>query len=94
MYIELKENENFSDTYPTWIIAYCVDINAFFVTNKRHFFWESESEFISEDMAIQYFTSHLKEFLKIRNKILQNTGGWKADNHLYLENINQNFIVS
>lgn len=39
MYQKLKGNENFSDKYATWIIAYCLDTDSFFATNKRHFFW-------------------------------------------------------
>lgn len=37
MYQKLKGNENFSDKYATWIIAYCLDTDSFFATNKRHF---------------------------------------------------------
>mgnify|MGYP000708417469 CR=1 FL=1 len=29
MYQELKGNENFSDKYATWIIAYCLDTDSF-----------------------------------------------------------------
>jgi hypothetical protein len=45
MYQKLKGNENFSDKYATWIIAYCLDTDSFFATNKRHFFWEYNDEF-------------------------------------------------
>ncbi len=37
MYQELKGDENFSDKYTTWVIAYCLDTDSFFVTNQRHF---------------------------------------------------------
>ena len=29
MYQELKGNENFSDKYATWVIAYCLDTDSF-----------------------------------------------------------------
>ena len=29
MYKELDKNEAFSDTYATWIIAYCLDTDSF-----------------------------------------------------------------
>ena len=38
MYQELKGNENFSDKYATWIIAYCLDTDSFFATNLT-FLW-------------------------------------------------------
>ena len=52
VYKELKQNENFNDTYSSWIIAYCLDTNSFFITNQRHFFWEYDTEFLRERDAI------------------------------------------
>lgn len=52
MYKELKENENFNDAYSSWIIAYCLDTNSFFVTNQRHFFWEYDTEFYEKEMLL------------------------------------------
>ena len=68
MYQELKGNENFSDKYATWVIAYCLDTDSFFATNQRHFFWEYNDEFQCENDAINYFRNHLNEF---RNAKLQ-----------------------
>ena len=48
----LEVDEPFNTKYPTWIVAYCPDEDSFFVTNERHFFWESEEEFDSEEEAI------------------------------------------
>lgn len=52
MYQELKGDENFSDKYATWVIAYCLDTDSFFVTNQRHFFWEYNDEFQCENDAV------------------------------------------
>lgn len=83
----------FSKVYPTWIIAYCPDANSFFITNQRHFFWEYNSEFKSEEEAIVYFKSYLKKFLDLRNGILKSTGGWSLQSDLYLENTNERFSI-
>lgn len=64
-YIEVKEP--LDTKYPTWIIAFCPDTNSFFVTNKRHFFWESEEEFNSEEAGINYFENHIQRFLTVAN---------------------------
>ena len=63
--------EEFStEEYPTWVIAFCPDTNSFFATNQRGFFWETEGEFDSEEAAIDYFESHVCEFINIQNKIM------------------------
>lgn len=91
MYRELKGNENFSDKYPTWIIAYCLDTDSFFATNQRHFFWEYDDEFQCENDAINYFRNHLNEFRNARKEILNNCGGWSIDKDLFLENTKERF---
>lgn len=91
MYRELKGNENFSDKYPTWIIAYCLDTDSFFATNQRHFFWEYDDEFQCENDAINYFRNHLNEFRNARKEILNNCGGWSIDKDLFLENTKESF---
>ena len=91
MFKELKDTEDFSKTYSTWIIAYCLDSNSFFATNERYFFWEHEREFECENDAVNYFREHLKEFYEIRNEILSSTGGWSINSKLYLENTKESF---
>jgi len=91
MYQELKGNENFSDKYATWIIAYCLDTDSFFVTNQRHFFWEYHDEFQCENDAVNYFRNHLNEFRNVRKEILSHCGGWSIDKDLFLENTKERF---
>lgn len=91
MYRELKGNEKFSDKYTTWIIAYCLDTDSFFVTNQRHFFWEYDDEFQCENDAINYFRNHLNEFINARKEILSHCGGWSIDKDLFLENTKERF---
>lgn len=92
MYQELKGNENFSDKYATWVIAYCLDTDSFFATNQRHFFWEYNDEFQCENDAINYFRNHLNEFRNARKEILSNCGGWSIDKDLFLENTKERFL--
>lgn len=91
MYQKLKGNENFSDKYATWIIAYCLDTDSFFATNKRHFFWEYNDEFQCENDAVNYFRNHLDEFRDARKEILSHCGGWSIDKDLFLENTKERF---
>ena len=93
MYKELSKDEDFSKSYSTWIIAYCLDTNSFFATNQRHFFWEYDIEFSCENDAISYFKTHLDEFLEIRNGILSSTGGWNTNSDLYFENLRESFKI-
>lgn len=94
MFKELKDTEDFSKTYSTWIIAYCLDSNSFFATNQRYFFWEHEREFECKNDAVNYFREHLKEFYEIRNEILSSTGGWNVNSELYLENTKERFLIN
>lgn len=93
MYKELNQNESFTDTYSSWIIAYCLDTNSFFITNQRHFFWEYGTEFLRERDAIDYFRNHIYEFVKIRKDILINSGGWKPNSDIFLENTQERFPI-
>ena len=92
MYRSLGD-DNFSDAFPTWIIAYCLDTDFFFVTNQRYFFWEYDNEFLCENDAISYFKTHLHKFWKIRNEILNSAGGWNTNSDLYLENTKESFKI-
>ena len=91
MYKELDKNEAFSDTYATWIIAYCPDTDSFFSTNQRHFYWEYNDEFQCENDAINYFRNHTKEFWDVRKEILRHTGGWSIERERLLEKTKERF---
>ena len=93
MYKGLSKEEDFSKSYPTWIIAYCLDSNSFFATDQRYFFWKYNNEFSCESDAIIFFKTHLDEFRKIRNEILNSTGGWNTNSDLYLENTRESFKI-
>ena len=85
MYVEVKES--FDTKYSTWIIAYCADTDSFFVTNERHFFWQYEKEFLSEEDAIKYFENHVNEFIEKHNEIIKNVGGGRDNSYyIFLEN--------
>lgn len=66
MYKELKQNENFNDTYSSWIIAYCLDTNSFFITNQRHFFWEYDTE-IFMDVNLTHYP--LRDYCSMWNEL-------------------------
>jgi hypothetical protein len=60
---------DFNEEFPTWILAYCVDTNSWFCTNKRFFYYEYPVEFDSEEAGIEYFKSHVTEFFKLSREM-------------------------
>ena len=92
-YIEVEEP--FDTKYPTWIIAFCPDTASFFVTNERHFFWELEEEFDSEEAAIHYFWEYAKYFIKIEKEIMSGMmfgDKFKDIDKVWLENTQKWYI--
>ena len=88
VYEELPEGRNFSDTFPTYILAFCPDTDSWFATNERYFFYEYPIDFPNEEAAIGYFKRNPEVFLKIEKEMniyrpKFNSGG------VYLENIKQ-----
>ena len=58
------------------------------MTNERHFFWESEEEFDSEEEAIDYVENHVGYFVELSKEI---QGRMRSDrtimNRIWLENM-------
>ena len=77
--------EEFNTKSKTYIIAFCPDSNSFFVTNERHFYWEFEEEFDSEEAGVVYFEHHINDFLAINNEIMDKMCNYQTDK-VWLEN--------
>ena len=60
---------DFSAEFPTWILAYCVDTNSWFCTNKRFFYYEYPMEFESEEEGVAYFKNHIAEFFELSREM-------------------------
>lgn len=67
MHKEVKED--FNTKYSTWIIGFCPDTNSFFVTNERHFYYQYDKEFSTEEEGISFFKYNIAEFKKIHDAI-------------------------
>lgn len=63
---------DFSTEFPAWIIAYCPDINSWFCTNQRFYYYEFANEFQDEKDAINYFENHIEEFVGLSNEMCPN----------------------
>jgi len=63
---------NFNEKFDTYIIAYSLDYNLWFITNNRYFYYEYPIDFIYEKCAINYFKSNLKTFYDIELKMNPN----------------------
>ena len=58
-HVNIPEEYDFNTEFSTWIIAYCVDTNSWFCTNKRFFYYEYPYEFQCENDAVNYFINHI-----------------------------------
>lgn len=87
-YKTVPDEYDFSTEFPTWIIAFCPDLDTWFVTNKRFFYYEYGKEFDSEQDGIEFFRNNAKIFFDIETKMnvykpsFYECGVW-------LENINE-----
>lgn len=58
MYYELPKGSSFSDTFDTYILAFCPDTDSWFATNQRFFYYEYPKEFKTENEAIEFFINN------------------------------------
>lgn len=84
-------SEEFNKEYDTYIIAYCLDTDEFFVTNQRYWWWQYQKEFLNEQDGINYFENHLDEFFQIANELRKCSGFYSSlkDKDLFLNNTNR-----
>lgn len=84
-------SEEFYKEYNTYVIAYCLDTDEFFVTNQRYWWWQYQKEFSNEQAGINYFENHLDEFFQIANELRKRSGFYSLlkDKDLYLSNTNR-----
>ena len=68
-YETLPNNVDFSTEFPTYILAFCPDLDSWFVTNQRFFYYEYPMDFSNEKAAIDYFKRNPDVFLKIEESI-------------------------
>ena len=84
----------FSQTFDTYVIAYCPDTGEFFATNERGFFWEYDVTFATEIDAINYFTENIGWFSDTEERILSEVmPGHKHDGRVWLANTKQLYSV-
>jgi hypothetical protein len=67
-YVEVKES--FSTVYPTYVIAYCIDTNSWFITNQRHWYFQFEEEFKTEGEALKWIDDNRCKVLNMQNEML------------------------
>lgn len=84
-YKDVPDGYSFSSEFDTWILAFCPDLDSWFATNKRFFFYEYPIEFSGEAEAIDYFVKNPKIFYDIEMKMeiyrpYFNEGGVWLDN--------------
>ena len=82
--------------HETWIIAFCPDTDSFFATNQRAFYWEFDKEFPTEKEAVEFFESHLVDFIKIDNGLMGKMmfNDIRKKDGVFLENTNRLYKIS
>ena len=80
----------FDKEYDSWVIAYCVDSDEFFITRQRGFFWQDDKTYKNLSDAINAFESNIKRFVEIKNDISSLCiYAYKPDNRVWLSNTNR-----
>lgn len=85
--VTIPDEFDFTTEFPTWIIAYCVDTDSWFCTNKRFFYYEYPKEFQSEKEAVEYFRNNVPEFFELSREMYPKT----VDN-VFLENTREKWL--
>lgn len=91
-YEELPEGYDFSSKFDTYILAFCPDIDAWFATNERFFYYEYPMEFDDEASAIEYFKKNPNIFLKLENDI----GAYRPESYdggVWIENTRELVLI-
>ena len=86
--VSIPDEFDFSTEFPTWIIAYCPDIDSWFCTNKRFFYYEYPDEFQCENDAINYFKNHIPEFIELNKELYP-----KKTDRVFLENTMETYSL-
>lgn len=87
-YKEIPEKYDVNTKFDTWILAFCPDLDEWFATNKRFFFYEYPIEFASEEDAIDYFKQNPNIFFNLEKDM----GVYRPsfnENGVWLENISE-----
>ena len=77
--------------FGSYIIAYTPEIDSWFVTDERYFYYEYESEFETEQDAIDYFEKYPFVFLQISKQLLPRFS-FKYDKFVHLLNNNKDYF--
>lgn len=87
-YKAIPEEYDFSTEFPTWIIAFCPDLDCWFVTNKRFFYYEYDKEFETEYEGIDFFKENAKIFYDLEMLMEVYRPSFRK-NGVWLDNVNE-----
>ena len=85
-YVTVPKEYDFNTEFSTWIIAYCVDTDSWFCTNKRFFYYEYPDEFQCENDAVNYYENHVDEFIELNCEMRS-----KKIDSVFLENTRKEY---
>lgn len=91
-YVQIPDKYDFNTEFPTWIIAFCPDMDDWFVTNQRFFYYEYDKEFETEKEGIKFFKENPKIFYDEEIRM----GCYKPsfyENGVHLHNTNELIMV-
>ena len=68
-YESIPDGYEFSTEFPTYILGFCPDMDSWFATNQRFFFYEYPIDFPNEKSAIEYFRKNPKVFYNLEKEM-------------------------
>lgn len=92
VYEELPDGVNFDTKFPTYILAFCLDTDSWFVTNERAFFYEYPMDFPNEEAAIAYFKRNPNVFMGLEKSMMTYRPSFR-EGGVYLENTKELVMV-
>lgn len=84
-YEKIPDEYDFSTEFPTYILGFCPDMNSWFATNQRFFFYEYPMDFPNEEAAIGYFKRNPEVFYNLEKEMITYRPSF-YDGGVWLEN--------
>jgi hypothetical protein len=79
----VKVYGDFNKEFNTYVIAYCVDTNSWFITKQRYWYFQFDNEFNTYNEALEFFGSNQDMILDQQHKMEQT---YKPSTKVILEN--------
>lgn len=69
IYESIPDGYELSTEFPTYILGFCPDMDSWFATNQRFFFYEYPMDFPNKETAIEYFKRNPEVFYNLEKEM-------------------------